>query len=186
MEAVTGGHQLFFNGMEQRLALMVPPDRRPPPKRFRTRRTRSRKRPALRSIRPAVHRQLVLFDSRRDYARMRTRMVPDPALPELLESLEAVCLGLGERRGWRRDQTAAVNRALKLLLATQDTPGAPIAASTVKMLRAIRLLVQPTIDVLEHADFLVEDRTSAVTTWAERKTAHLPAPCVLSSPSGSR
>jgi hypothetical protein len=110
-----------------------------------------------------------------DYARTRTAAVPEPALPELLESLEALCLDLGERRGWHRNSISAVNRALKLLLATQDTPGAPITSSTVPMLRAARLPVQPTIEVLKHAGFLVDDRTPAVATWVERKTAHLPA-----------
>ncbi|MEU9917804.1 hypothetical protein [Streptomyces sp. NPDC051001] len=65
--------------------------------------------------------------------------------------------------------------ALKLLLATQDTPGAPIDASTVAMLRELVLPVQPTIDVLDHADFLTDTRTPAVILWVERKTAHLPA-----------
>jgi hypothetical protein len=175
LEAVTGGHQLFFNGMEQRLALMVSPHRRPQPRHFRTRRTRSRRRPVLRPIVLAVHRQLVLFDARRDYARTRNLTVPEPVLAELLESLEANCLDLGERRGWSRDTTGAVNRALKLLLVTQDTPGAPIDASTVVMLRVLGLPVRPTIDVLGHAGFLMDDRAPAVTAWVERKTAHLPA-----------
>ncbi|MFD7669059.1 hypothetical protein [Streptomyces sp. NPDC059788] len=160
--------------MEQRLALMVPPHRRPQPRHFRTRRTRSRRRPVLRPISAVAHRQLVLFDARRDYARMRTLTVPEPVLPELLESLEASCLQLGEQRGWTRDTTSAVNRALKLLLATQDTPGAPIEAGTVAMLRGLALPVQPTIDVLDHAGFLTDNRTPAVITWVERKTAHLP------------
>ncbi len=161
--------------MEQRLALMVPPHRRPPPQHFRTRRTRSRRRPVLRPITAATHRQLVLFDIRRDYARVRTLTVPEPVLPELLESLEANCLQLGEQRGWTGDTTGAVNRALKLLLATQDTPGAPIEAGAVALLRELALPVQPTIDVLDHADFLTDNRTPAVITWVERKTAHLPA-----------
>ncbi|MFI5825487.1 hypothetical protein ACIA8I_41540 [Streptomyces rishiriensis] len=175
LEAVTGGHQLFFHGMEQRLALLAPSHRRPPPQRFRTRRTRSRRRPVLRPIAPVVHCQLVLFDARRDYGRLRTLTVPDPVMPELLESLEAKCLDLGEQRGWTRDLTGAVNRALKVLLATQDTPGRPVDATRVAMIRELALPVRPTIEVLDHACFLTDDRSPAVTAWVERKTAHLPA-----------
>lgn len=43
------------------------------------------------------------------------------------------------------------------------------------MLRELDLPVRPTIDVLDHAGFLTDDRTPAVTAWVERKTAHLPA-----------
>ncbi|MGW1290753.1 hypothetical protein ACWD4N_46160, partial [Streptomyces sp. NPDC002586] len=135
--------------MEHRLALLVPPHRRPPPQRFRTRRTRSRRRPVLRPIAPVVHRQLVLFDARRDYGRLRTLTVPDPVMPELLESLEATCLDLGEQRGWTRELTGAVNRALKVLLATQDTPGGPVDATRVAMIRELALPVRPTIVVLD-------------------------------------
>ncbi|MGW5249767.1 hypothetical protein ACWEQN_39490 [Streptomyces sp. NPDC004129] len=160
--------------MEQRLALLVPPHRRPPPRHFRTRRTRSRRRPVPRRIVPVVHRQLVLFDVRRDYGRMRTLTVPNPLIPEPLESLEAKCLDLGEQRGWTRDLTGAVNRALKVLPAPQDTPGAPVEATRVAMLRDLALPVGPTIEVLDHADFLTDNRPPAVTAWVERKTAHLP------------
>ncbi|MFF0132053.1 hypothetical protein ACFYTG_41175 [Streptomyces mirabilis] len=43
------------------------------------------------------------------------------------------------------------------------------------LLRELALPVRPTTEVLDHAGFLTDERTPAVTAWVERKTAHLPA-----------
>jgi hypothetical protein len=175
-EALTGGHQLYFGGMEHKLALTTPRHRRSPRRIYKPRRARSRALPVRRPIEPTAHRQELLFEVVREFTDLGGRHVPEPAMPELLESLEAVCLEHGLPRGWTRNQTGAVSRALKLLLATQDTPGAPIRASAVRQLRDIPLPVGPTLEVLAAAGFLDDDRTPAVHTWFERKVEILPEP----------
>jgi integrase len=69
-----------------------------------------------------------------------------------------------------------VQRALRILLGTQDTPGAPIAASTVLELTAIELPVRPALEVLAAAGLLADDRVPAVLRWAATQIASLPAP----------
>jgi len=88
-EAVIGGHQLHFAGMEQALALTVPEHRRQPPRTgFRPRRTRSRKQPVARPVRPVAYQQLVLFDLPRQLAAIAGLAIIDTPIPVLCEALD--------------------------------------------------------------------------------------------------
>jgi hypothetical protein len=178
-EAVTGGHQLFLSGMEHALALATPKHRRPPPRRdYRPRRTRSRKRPVPLPVRPVIYRQLLLFDTPRVLSAVAWQDVGEPPNSELREALDAVALDHGERHGWTIDSISEVRRALRVLLHTQDTPGAPIKAGHVAMLSTIGLRVAPTIEVLTTAGMLDDDRTPAIVAWFEERIAGLPAEMV--------
>lgn len=174
-EAVAGGHQLFFAGMEHALALTVPKARRPQPKDLRLHRTRSRRRPVHRVVRPVSHRQLVLFDMPRMLSAASWQNLREPPIRELREGLDAIAVEHGEAHGWSTNRIADTRRALLVLLCTQDTPGAPINASHVTALRDLGLPIGPTIEVLTAASMLHDDRTPAIITWFETRIADLPA-----------
>ncbi len=116
-EAAIGGHQLFMADLEHALALKVPGRRH-------RRHAGTGRRPAAAPIRPATHRQGLLFDTPRDLSRIARTDIPVPPVPELAEALEAAAVERGQAYGWPGDVTSAVRRALRLLLAIQDTPGA--------------------------------------------------------------
>ncbi|OBA60343.1 hypothetical protein A5780_20645 [Nocardia sp. 852002-20019_SCH5090214] len=169
-EALAVGHQLFISDLEHKLALVTPPALR----RWKTRpiRTRSRARPRPRAFRLADHRQLTLFDAVRDSSRLDK--APEPPFPDLAAALEAVVVEHAETYGWTGDLTSAVRRAVRVLLAIQDTPGAPIKASEVALLRKTSLPAGPTMDVLRTAAILEDDDVPAIVTWFESRVAALP------------
>jgi hypothetical protein len=121
----------------------------------------------------ATHRQLVLFEADRDLNRLAT--IPEPLLPELALALEAIAVEHGEAHGWTSDATGAVRRSLRLLLALQDTPGVPIKASEVHLLRHVTGRVGPTLDVLRAAQALEDDQIPTIVTWFETGVNPLPS-----------
>ncbi|MET8779082.1 hypothetical protein ABZV58_29110 [Nocardia sp. NPDC004654] len=125
-------------------------------------------------MRLAEYRQLVLFEAVRDFTRLVT--VPEPGLVDFAESLEAVAVEHAEIHGWTVDVTGGVRRALRLLVAIQDTAGAPIKTSEVEALREIRYPVGPTLQVLAAAEALEDDRVPAVVGWFEARVQSLPEP----------
>jgi hypothetical protein len=170
-EAQVEGHQLFISDLEQKAALATPRDRRPR-RRQKPIRTRPRARPQPRPFRLADHRQLVLFEADRDLTRLG--QVPEPPLPELATALEAIAVEYAEVYGWAVDTISAVRRGLRLLLALQDTSGAPIKASEAIQLRQIALPVGPTLEVLRSAQVLEDDKIPTTVTWFETRIQTLP------------
>lgn len=121
------------------------------------------------------HRQLLLFPARRDLpAGLRRGFLP-PADPELAAVLHAHVRAHAAAHGWGRTGTERAQRAVRILLGTQDTPGAPIPASDVLELRTIGHPVRPVLEVLTAAGVLAEDREPAVVRWFTAQTADLPA-----------
>jgi site-specific recombinase XerD len=125
-------------------------------------------------IAPVRHRQLVLLDLPRDLRAGMRHGFPPPPDPSLQAALACIAAEHAERHGWKRTLRERVQRALRILLGTQDTPGAPIAASTVMELSSIRHPVRPVLDVLDAAGLLADDRVPAVVAWASKQTAGLP------------
>lgn len=78
-------------------------------------------------------------------------------------------------RGWAKNPTLRVRQAMRILLGTQDTPGAPIRASDVQALSAIGLPAVQISRILTAVDLLQDDRVPAIVPWFDRKTADLPA-----------
>jgi len=126
-----------------------------------------------RAFRLATYRQLTLFDADRDFTRLAT--IPEPPLPEFALALEAIAVEYGEVHGWTVESIGDVRRSLRLLFALQDTPGAPIKASEVRMLRPITGRAGPTMDVLRAAQALEDDQIPTVVTWFERRVNGLPS-----------
>ncbi|MEU7860747.1 hypothetical protein [Nonomuraea sp. NPDC049141] len=120
----------------------------------------------------ATHRQTTLFDIARDLTRLRR--FPDPPLPELSLALEALAFEHADAYGWAVNTISAVRRGLRLLLALQDTPGAPIKASDVHLLRQIGLPVGPTLELLRNAQALEDDHRPAIVLWFEDRVQGLP------------
>jgi hypothetical protein len=124
---------------------------------------------------PATHRQLVLFDAIRDPAHILTGRIPEPRDPALEATLLRAAGEHAARYGWSRTRKVQARSAIRILLAIQDTPGAPIRATAVTALSE-RFATQPVLDILSEIGMLQDDREPAVTGWFNAKTADLPGP----------
>ena len=166
-EAVAGGHQLFLANLEHALALKVP---------GRRRQIQRSLEPVLVAapIRPNPHRQGLLFEAPRDLSRIARTDIGPPPVPLLAEALEAAAVERGHAYGWPNDVTSAVRRALRLLLAIQDTPGAAIKASDAARLRPFNLQATPVLEVLSSVGMLDDDRPPAIITWFAQQIRELP------------
>jgi hypothetical protein len=162
-EACQHGQQLYFAGM------------------FRQKRPEPQPRPQQRlpwpGQYPVHHRQLVLFDAERDLAAGRRAGFPSPPLPGLAAALEDVLADHAARHGWGRQLQAVTRSALRVLLATQDTPGASVPATDVEALTQLAFNnVRAVTEILAAAGVLEEDRESALDAWFTRRGAGLPEP----------
>jgi len=125
-------------------------------------------------VRPVDYRQLVLFPARRDLAAGAARGFGPPPDPVLDGALWAVAGEHADLHGWSVWVLERTRRALRILLALQDTPGASILASDVAALSAIGLPVRPTSEVLASVGMLVDDRVPAIVRWFGQQVADLP------------
>jgi hypothetical protein len=125
---------------------------------------------------PVMHRQLALF-----YSPLELRDacdVPAPAIPALAAALDRAAADHGKRHGWSRPGIDATRRAIRVLLGTQDTPGAPIktteAAAIVAQLP--NSAIQSVLDVLAATGMLDDDREAPLETWFATQIAGLTEP----------
>jgi hypothetical protein len=133
--------------------------------------------PAPRSIvRAAVWRQLVLLDAPRDLAAALRSGSPSPPDPQLAAVLDAHVRDHATRHGWRKSLTCRTQRAVRILLALQDTPGAAIKATQIVLLGQAGAPVRAICDVLAAAGMLDDDRVPAIDTWFSRSVKDLPEP----------
>lgn len=162
-EACRHGHQLFFADMFRQ--------KRPEPE--------PRRQPLLPlpGQYPVSHMHMVLFDAERDLAAGRRAGFPVPPLPDLAATLDDVLADHAARHGWGRQLQAVTRSALRVLLATQDTPGAPIAATDVAALTQLAFNnVRAVTEILDAAGMLRDDRGSALDAWFTRRADGLPGP----------
>jgi hypothetical protein len=128
---------------------------------------------------PVSHRQLVLFELPRHVSLFREDWdlpLPDRQLAALLD--QAAC-DHATGHGWSKTRLNAARRALRTLLAIQDTPGAPIPASQVTRLDQLGLPVHGVhgvLDVLATAQMLHDDRPPSIHAWFARHLDGLPEP----------
>lgn len=135
-----------------------------------------RQRPVPRRLAyPVAYRQLLLFELPPDLTRVGRRGFRDPPDPQLAAWLEQLTWDHAARHGWSKTRRKTVRQAIRILLALQDTPGAPIRASDVVCMTTIGLPVQPVLAILEQAGMLDDDRTPAIARWFDRQVAELPA-----------
>ncbi|TSB29783.1 hypothetical protein [Streptomyces benahoarensis] len=113
------GQQLFLVDMERRLQLRQDPqeDRQPPP---------STDPPP--PLAPVQYRQLVLFPP---HERDLRRGLPKVDAPGIAAALEAAADDYARRHGLKKRTAFGLGRGLRILLALQDTPGAPFRATDV-------------------------------------------------------
>jgi hypothetical protein len=162
------GQQLFFANMQQS------------PKGSRQHQTRSRK-AASTSVRvqaragvgtngftPITYRQFPLFHIRANLLALRLTAAPrrDMAL-----FCDQVLLEHAAARGWSVKHRNDVGHTLRLLQVTQATPGARISASEVQRLGRC---VQSTLEILEAAGLLDDDRVAPERRYFDNHTRGLP------------
>ncbi|MEV4750561.1 hypothetical protein ACFQVD_00150 [Streptosporangium amethystogenes subsp. fukuiense] len=163
-----GGQQLFLANADQRLRLST--TRRSPPPRP--------PQPGLSPIRPVDHRQLTLIDPPRDLAAGLHAGLPSPPDVALAEAFEHFVAEHAERYGWTPATCRNVRRGLRIVLTLQETPGARIKASDILLLGQVpsAFQVARTIEIVELAGMLDDDRIPAIVNWFDTKIAGLPGP----------
>lgn len=126
---------------------------------------------------PVRHRQLTLFDLDRDYTAVRPADLAVP-LPELAGAIDNVLTDHASRYGWGTGLQSNTRNAIRMLLATQDTPGAPVKASAVAAVSTSRSLdnLKSVLEILAAAGMLDDDRPPTLDAFVERKIAALPEP----------
>jgi hypothetical protein len=127
-------------------------------------------------LRPAGHRQLVLLDVPRDLLLGMRSSFPPPPDPPLAAAFFEFIRDHAARYGWLKSKTALTQRAVRIMLGIQDTPGAPVRRSDVTLLTQIRHPAAAVAEVLAAAGMLEEDRQPPVVRWFDVTIASLPAP----------
>jgi hypothetical protein len=87
-------------------------------------------------LHPVAHQQLVLFDWPRDLAAGLRHGLPPPTNPDLAAAFHQFVGDHAARYGWSTAKAERVQRAIRILLATQDTPAPPSAAARSRCCRA--------------------------------------------------
>ncbi|MBV9161963.1 MAG: hypothetical protein JO281_10535 [Pseudonocardiales bacterium] len=126
---------------------------------------------------PVAHRQLALFNLKRDYTAARPSDLALPC-PDLAAALEQVLADHAHRHGWGKGLERSTRSALRMLLATQDTPGAPITASAAAAVTTSRSLdnLKSVLEILTAVGMLDDDRQPTLDAYADRQIAELPEP----------
>jgi hypothetical protein len=159
-DATRFGHQLFlanFSGQRRRTQqLATLPRRAPPPE-------------------PSVPwRQDALFEVTPDAELVKQRALN--ADGELALYCKNIVTDHARKHGWSTRQTNQVVLSLRVLQILQDTERSPIKASEVIRLRKYDGTVNSTLEVLEAAGLLIEDRETRIERYFNNKTAELPEP----------
>lgn len=120
--------------------------------------------------------QLALFAMRRDLTAHGRAGLHLRADPDIAAGLDQRLRDLAARHGWSERQAEDTSFGLRIVLGIQDTPGAPVKASDVTLLRDISLPVRTVLEVLAEAGMLEEDRTPAFDNWFAQQISDLPEP----------
>lgn len=165
-EANKGGQQLFFAvggmfhqeglGKQPYMKKTVPPD--------------------MSLLRPVSYRQLVLLDWPRDMRVGLYRGFPPPPDPAREAAFHQFVREHADRYGWTVAKAERIQRAIRIMLGIQDTPGARVRRSDVSLLSRIKHSAAVVADVLAEAGMLEEDRTPAVVRWFTAAITGLPEP----------
>ncbi len=126
---------------------------------------------------PVTHRQLTLLDLDRNYTAARPTELALP-LPDLAAAIDDVLTDHARRHGWGKGLHSNTRNAIRMLLATQDTPGAPITASAAAAVTTSRSLdnLKSVLEILDATDMLDDDRQPTLDAYTERQIAGLPEP----------
>ncbi|SUA47315.1 Site-specific recombinase XerD [Nocardia africana] len=129
--------------------------------------------PQLRDY-PVDYRQLSLLALPRELVHAREAGFADPPDPELALMLDEAAIEHARRHGWSKTRQVDARRGIRILLALQDTPGAPIKASEIAQLAQLSISVQPILDILTAAGMLDDDRQPSILGWFDRQLDGIP------------
>jgi len=101
--------------------------------------------------------------------------VPPPPDPALEAAFHQFVRDHAATHGWRNGYTATIQRAIRIMLGIQDTPGAPIRRSDIMLLTRIKHSAAAVAEVIAAAGMLEDDIEPPVVRWFHTKTAGLPA-----------
>jgi hypothetical protein len=125
-------------------------------------------------LRPVDHEQLLLFDLPHDLRLGLWDKFPPPPDPTLEAAFHEFVRDHAREHGWSNGKTATVQRAIRIMLGIQDTPGAAIRRSDVALLTRIKHSAAVVANVLTAAGMLEEDREPTIVRWFNKTTANLP------------
>ncbi|MEV0006473.1 hypothetical protein AB0H28_29925 [Micromonospora sp. NPDC050980] len=126
---------------------------------------------------PVAHRQLVLLPTEPDLAAGRRGGFAEPPLPDLASYLDDVLVAHATAHGWAKGTVVSARSAIRILLATQQTPGAPITASDVTKLRTIELSSTRNVTtILRIAGMLHDDREPSINAWFRAQQRDIATP----------
>jgi hypothetical protein len=126
---------------------------------------------------PVPHRQLILFEAQRDLLAGRKDRLPLAPLPDLMQALEQVTHDHAAKHGWTPAYVDTTRHSLQILLALQDTPGAPISYTEAQLLSQLpSRSVQPIVEILDRVGMLSDDRPAPLENIYAEQTAGLPEP----------
>jgi hypothetical protein len=125
---------------------------------------------------PRPHRQERLFDWPRDLSVGRRLGFADPPCEQITAQLMDIAEEHGAEFGWSRHHIDGVRGALRILLATQETPGAAIRASEIKDLGRLGYSLPAVSAVLIDAGMFDDDREPAIVAWFQSQIIDLPEP----------
>lgn len=132
--------------------------------------------PDMTLLRPVSYRQLVLLDWPRDLRAGLRNGFPSPPDPALEAAFHQFVREHAERYGWTKGKAETIQRAIRIMLGIQDTPGAPIRRSDVALLSRIKHSAAVVADVLAEAGMLEEDRVPPAVRWFNAAITGLPEP----------
>jgi hypothetical protein len=126
---------------------------------------------------PVTHRQLTLFEVPRDLSLSYARGLSAPPLPELVAALDHATADHARQHGWSEGLRDLTFRAIRVLLATQETPGASIRATEAAALGQLPwATVRPVLEVLAATGMLDDDRQAPLEGFFATHAAGLAAP----------
>jgi integrase len=132
--------------------------------------------PDMSLLRPVAHRQLVLLDWPRDLTAGLRHGFPPPPDPALEAAFRQFVRDHAEQYGWAKGKAETIQRAIRIMLGIQDTPGAPVRRSDVALLSRIKHSAAVVADVLADAGMLEDDRQPAIIRWFNATISDLPEP----------
>ncbi|MEH0516724.1 hypothetical protein QBC31_39525 [Streptomyces sp. B21-079] len=136
--------------------------------------TRPSPMPSPAPVGAVTHRQLALFAAPPRI--LAAALDVAAAAPVAAAWLGGQLTGWAAARGWTRRRLSTVRRGLHILLAVQDTPGAPVPATLIDELTGIGLPARLLHEFLAAHHFAEDNRVPAVDAWFARATAGLPEP----------
>ena len=123
---------------------------------------------------PVGHRQEQLFPWPTDMRIRRRLGFPEPPDARIAETMLRRVDAHAARYGWSEGHTSAVRRGMRILLGLQQTPGAIIRASEVKLVGQLGYSVPALATVLAEAGMLDDDLEPAIIAWFRSQVADLP------------